>query len=280
MWVAVQEQPSFSEEVGVANNRRVRLKAPTGKVKIPTVDELSDWNWQQTEMSSDLAIKLGFAVGSVSASAQNRTLIAEFSRTATVEQDGRNASYGVAARLVVGVTKVEGSVSVTIPVLAAQAQLGHGEASVNLRVSGYVGDKLAGLLPTDVLMLNVDTYSSLTTKMSEIVKLIGSDRDKIRPKLLWLEGEDEGPAKVEDELARAVGSAYALTQIKEHKTLDESLTGYHDQDDQIALEAIRHTYGVLLPDGDESRAAEAGARAERLLDNYVVGKRHIWLGGG
>jgi hypothetical protein len=278
LWLAVNEEASFTEVVGVANSRRVRAKAPKKKPAIPGVDDLGAWRWQQTEMSSNLAVKLGFAVGSVSASTQSRTLIAEFSRSATVEVEGAHAQYGVAARLVVGVTSFEAKGALTIPVLAAEAQLGRSQASVNLTVTGYVGDGLAELLPTDILTLNVDTYSSLTTSISNIVKLIGSDRENVRPELLWVEAEDEGPAKIEDELTRAVGAAYALSQIRDSETLDEALNAYEDKDDLIAQEAIRHVYADLLPNDDQEKAAEASERATRLLDDYVV-KRRTWLSG-
>jgi hypothetical protein len=276
LWLAVNEKSRFDEVVGVANSRRVRVKSKKQTAARPKVDELGGWRWQQTEMSSNLALKLGFAVGSVSASAQSRTLLAEFSRSASVEVEDGLAQYGAAARLVVGVTSFEAKGTLTIPVLAAEAQLGRSQASVSLTVNGYVGDGLAELLPTGILTLNVDTYSSLTTSISEIVKLIGSDRENIRPELLWVEAEDEGPAKVEDELTRSVGTAYALNQIKNRKTVDSAVDGYEDKDDLIALEAIRHVYSILLPEDDPERAAEASERAERLLDHYVIKRRSTW----
>ena len=197
MWVAVAEQPAFTEIDGVSNKRRVHVKAPRGKLEKPTVGDLSTWSWQESEMSTDFAVKLGFAVGSVSASVQSRTLIAEFSRSTTIEQQGsRHAQYGVAARLIVAVESANAKASLTIPVLAAEGQVGQSRARVSLRVTGYGGNKLAELLPTDILTLNVDTYSTLTTSMNQIVTLIGSDEQNIDPQLLWLEGEDQGPASV------------------------------------------------------------------------------------
>jgi hypothetical protein len=224
-------------------------------------------------MSTDFAAKLGFSVGSLSASGRLRTLIAEFSNTVTVEdEEGRSARYGVAARLVVGATSFEGKAALSIPMLAAEAQLGRTQASVSMTVNGYNSDKLAQHLPTDIQTLNVDTYSALTTKMSEVVTLIGSDRENIQPMLLWVQADDEGPAAVEGELTRGVAMAYALTQLKKHKSLDESLSDYHDTDDTAAQEAIRHVYGALLGDDESSadRLDEAAAKADRLLDRYVV----------
>src|SRR3954452_3323907 len=167
MWLAVNNEMAVGEAAGVANGRRVRVKSPHKPTAPPKPDLLKDWRWEQSEMSSDFAAQLGFAVGSVSVSGHSRTLLAEYSNTATVEQDGQSARYGVAARLVVGATSVEGKTAVSIPVLAAEAQLGHTQASVNLSVNGYVGGELAELLPTDISTLNVDTYSALTTAMSK-----------------------------------------------------------------------------------------------------------------
>ena len=273
MWLAVNEEPAFDETEGVANQRRVTVKAPK-KIKPPAVEELGTWRWQQSEMSSDLAVKLGFAVGTVAAGYQSRTLIAEFSRSTTVDQeDGGRARYGVAARLVVGATNVDVKARLSIPVLAAEGSLGHGQASVSLTVNGYVGDELATLLPTDIQTLNVDTYSSLTTSINQIVTLIGSDKANVRPELLGVEAEDRGPVDVEPELVRAVGIAYALTQLKNGTPLHEALDDYHDNDDDVAQSAIRHVYGALLPEGEGNGRGVAQARAGELLDNYVVKRR-------
>src|SRR5688500_15563355 len=107
MWVPVNQE-SFTEATGVAYNRSVELRAPSAEPKqLPGADDLADWRWQESEMSTDLALKLGFAVGSASANVQSRTLIAEFSRSKTIEQDGCHAQYGVCARLVVAVTGVD-----------------------------------------------------------------------------------------------------------------------------------------------------------------------------
>jgi hypothetical protein len=64
--------------------------------------------------------------------------------------------------------------------------------------------------------LTVDTYSSLTTNMDQIVKLIGSDKENIRPTLLGLQArEDDAATAIKPMLRRAVGMTYALTRIKD-----------------------------------------------------------------
>jgi hypothetical protein len=82
-------------------------------------------------MSTDLAVKLGFALGSISANCKSRTLIAEFTRSATVEQDaGPSARVGVAARLVVVATEVDAKAAVSIPVLAEEGSTGRSKVSM------------------------------------------------------------------------------------------------------------------------------------------------------
>jgi hypothetical protein len=268
MWLAVQEQPPAEEAQGVANQRRVSVQAPT-ELKAPEEGaKLEDWSWQQSEMSTDLAVKLGFAVGSTSASYQSRTLISEFSRSTTVEQDdGSQIRWGVAARLVVGATKFDATAQLSIPVLAAEGSLGRSRATVSLTVRGYFGDELAALMPTDIQTLNVDTYSALTTKMDQIVKLIGSDHENIKPALLGIQAKDEGPAEVEPELSRSVAITYALTELKDGTGLEEALSRYHDADDPIAQQAIRDVYRAL---GEPDGGAVARAKATQLLDDYVI----------
>ncbi len=270
MWLAVNEEPSFGETEGIANQRRVTAKAPK-KTEPPPVEKLGTWRWQQSEMSSTLAVKLGFAIGGISAGYQSRTLIAEFSRSATVEQEeGGRGRYGVAARLVVGATSVDAKAQLSIPLLAAEGSLGRSQASVSLTVNGYVGDELAKLLPTDIQTLNVDTYSSLTTSMNEIVTLIGSDKANIQPELLGIEVVDKGPVDVDTDLTRAVGITYALTRLKDGRTLEEALEAYYDKDDEVAQSAIHHVYEVLVAEGDDDGHGVARARASDLLDNYII----------
>jgi hypothetical protein len=275
MWLAVQDKPAAETTVGEAGTKRVTVRGPS-KLHMPKVDELGDWRWQQSEMSTDLAAKLGFAVGTMSAGFKSRTLIAEFSRSTTIEQDdGVSARYGVAARLVVGVDDVDADASLTIPVLAAQGSLGHARATIGLTVSGYIGDGLAKLLPTDVQDLTVDTYSSLTTNMSQIVDLIGSDKDNIRPTLLGLQAKDDGPAVLEPELARAVGITYALTKLMDGASMEDAINAYHDDDDDVAKRAITDVYAALLPAGNDV----ARAHAKTLLDNYVLKGRRGGFAG-
>ena len=113
---------------------------------LPAAGDLSDWMWDQYRLESGIAGKLGFTVGSIEASRNARTLVAEFSRSKTVATGETIAWFGVAARLVVNVSGLEARANLALPFVAAEAQFNCAEAYASLRVEGYVGPEVLEVL--------------------------------------------------------------------------------------------------------------------------------------
>jgi len=135
-WVPITAQAHDEKRPEIAADG---LQVPeTGTIdptNVPEAKDLSDWVWDQYRLESGLSGKLGFGVGSIEASYNTRTLVAEFSRSKTIAADGTNACFGVAARLIVNVRGLDAKANLTLPIVAAEAQANRAEASANLRVS-------------------------------------------------------------------------------------------------------------------------------------------------
>ena len=111
---------------------------------------------------------------------RTRTVVAEFSRTKTVGQGGRQARWGVAARLVVNVIGVKATTNLTLPFVAAEAQYNRLEASASLKVEGYTGDDLGDVLPA-FSAFDVETYVKLLDALTALKARIAEDAEKISP---------------------------------------------------------------------------------------------------
>lgn len=184
-WVPITAQPSDEERPSVtADGVRVESTGTIPAQDVPTAGELNTWVWDQYRLESGISGKLGFSVGSVEASRNTVTLIAEFSRSKTAATDGMNACFGVAARLIVNVSGLDAKASLTLPFVAAEAQYNRAEAYANLRVAGYVGPDLGGMFP-DFTTFNVESYVTLMQSLSAMRKVIGANEEFIRPTRLW-----------------------------------------------------------------------------------------------
>jgi hypothetical protein len=235
---------------------------------LPAAADLATWVWDQYRLETTVAGKLGFSVGSVDASRNGRTLIAEFSRSKTVTSGDTNARVGVAARLIVNVTGIDAKANLTLPFVAAEAQFNRVEAYANLTVDGYIGPDVGDLFP-DFTAFDVESYVKLMESLSALRKVIGAHEDLIRPTRLWAwsEPQDDGP---DLRLTQGVATAWALTQIKDGHPREQALAKYRDRDDTVAHSMIESTYAEMLEDAQGAPSDEVRARARRLLDGYEL----------
>jgi hypothetical protein len=237
--------------------------------QVPTPADLDSWRWEQHRLETDLAGSLGFSVGMGKGSRNSRTLVAEFSRSKAVAAGDGFARYGVAARLVVNVKNLAANTNLTLPFVAAQAQYGHLEAYADITVEGYAGKEAGDLFPP-FSTFDVETYAKMMDALTAMKGAIGENEDKIRPVQLWAWGDvpDEG---LDAKLARAVGTAWALTALAGGHSLAEAVDAYRDADDVIATSAVEALYGALeISDRDAKPSAEMKQRAKRHLDGYEL----------
>jgi hypothetical protein len=267
-WVPITAQSPDETRPEIAADG---LRVPeTGTVEdVPEAKDLSDWDWEHYHLESGLSGKLGFSLGSIEASYNTRTLIAEFSRSKTIATDGTRACFGVAVRLIVNVSGLDAKANVTLPFVAAEAQFNRAEATANLRVSGYDGPDLGEKFP-EFGTFDIESYVKLMQSLTDISKVIGAKEEHIRPTRLWAWAETEADA-TDRRLTEAVGTLWALTQIGKGHPRAYALAEYRDQDDTVAKGAIEQTYADMLRDDEVDPSEESRARARRLLDGYELG---------
>lgn len=273
-WIPIPTQAHDEERPAVmADGVRVEATGTVGDQEVPKAGDLSTWAWDQYRLESNLSGKLGFNVGSVEASRNARTLIAEFSRSKTVATDGTNACFGVAARLIVNVSGLDAKANLTLPFVAAEAQYNRVEAYANLRVAGYADPKLGDMFP-DFTTFDVESYVTLMQSLSQMRKVIGANEDLIHPTRLWAwdNAKTEAPDR---RLSEGVATAWALTQIEEGHPREKALADYRDSDDEVAQAAIEQAYADMLGHDEVTPSEESQAKARRLLDGYAM-RNHPW----
>ncbi len=274
-WIPIPAQAQNEERPPVmADGVQIEATNTVRDQEVPKAGDLSTWAWDQYRLESNLSGKLGFNVGSVEASRNARTLIAEFSRSKVVATDGASACFGVAARLIVNVSGLDAKANLTLPFVAAEAQYNRVEAFANLRVAGYADPKLGEIFP-DFTTFDVESYVTLMQSLNEMRKVIGANEDLIRPERLWAWDKAE-TEELDRRLTEGVATAWALTQIEQGHPLEKALAEYRDRDDEVAQAMIERTYADMLHDEVEP-SEESQAKAKRLLDGYAM-RKHPWWG--
>lgn len=208
----------------------------------PKAEELSDWNQYDYDLDARMAAKLGFGFGGLNISSSQRLLVREFTRSKVCSgEDGKRYRYGTAVRLIVKVNNIAGGGSLTLPFVAAETQFGRMEASSSLKVIGYVGSQLAGILPP-FRTFNVDAYAEMSTKMNEVKRLIGEDVENVRPEKLGVEVDSD---EQQMDVKEALGLIWGLTCAAKGKSCKEARDEYPDREDPSAIRGIQAAYDRL-----------------------------------
>jgi len=267
-WLPVSSLPDGVERPETQAGPFVLAAMPSIEEPPPKL-KLSDWRWEQHQLDSDVAADLGFSLGAARAGRKSRTIVAEFSRSATSSVGGAVSRWGVSARLIVKVAEVDAGLNLTLPVVAAKAQVEGLEAYASMRLEGYRGEDASALFPA-FGTFNVENYVRMTDALNQMKDAVGATDELIAPTQLWrlVKSQQQAP---EVRMRQGVGTAWALSQIKDGHTCAKAVSGYRDQADDVALNAIRQTYLELVdPDESATTDATARARARTLLDGYEL----------
>lgn len=158
-------QGAFTAQVSSSGAKRIKPKIST--------DMLDRWDVQTHKYGADLAVKVGFLASLFSGSGESVSagVIHDAKRFCIRKlKDGREVQFGVAVRLSVALTRLEVEADLSIPNLAAAAQLGMSDSRIGISVEGYFGP-IGDLLPTPE-DLNVENFARFTGATEEIQKRV------------------------------------------------------------------------------------------------------------
>lgn len=182
-----------SEYASLGTGEQVSHEAPTADV--PGNPVLDRWDVKTHTYKDEVAGKVGFLAGLFLGTAESVAagVVHEAKRyRLETTSKGRVVEIGISVRLSVATTTFNAKFDLSIPNLAAQAQLGMSEARIGISVVGFsgpVGDLLPA--PQD---LNVENFSVFTNAAKLIQKRIfGPDGvEFLVPTLLSFEENAEG----------------------------------------------------------------------------------------
>jgi len=138
---------------------------------------LDRWDVQTHKYQREIAMKVGFLTGLFSGSGKRVAagVVHEAKRYRREKTTAsRYVEIGVSVRLSVATTALNAEFELSIPNLAAQAQLGMSDARIGIAVVGYFGP-IGDLLPAPE-DLNVENFSKFTQAAKEIqARVFGPD---------------------------------------------------------------------------------------------------------
>jgi hypothetical protein len=159
--------------------------------------DLDRWDVQSHQYSTkaDVETSILARLLSGSAKASNYGLVQEAKRFCIqTSENGRRVEFGTAVRLSVAVLSTDFNLSLTLPNIAAKAQISNLQARISLSVDGYVGP-LGEMLPAPD-NLNVENLNIYTTAFKSIQAMVFGQQGLtfISPTLLGYHSKDDPKA--------------------------------------------------------------------------------------
>ncbi len=248
------------------------MAAPSAPAELPkSIDDLKIQVSRTYDLSVSAAAKLSIPViGSVSGGVNRRVVVLERAAYKEIADGETKIHYGYAIRLAVTVNKLSLDTKVTLPFLAASAEIGTIEAKWVLQVSGLAGKKIdeVSITPTE---LNVETF--VLAKQS-LVSLIAAVRDpgtSFEAQAIEVIKPADG---VDAEYLFSIGRVYALGRLEKGVTRMQALRDLGTSRSEI-VDAVVDTYrdfAGLTSDMDHP-SAEVRSKAISLLGPVKVTPR-------
>jgi len=269
----VQELLTAPRESVGAGLQLAGLGGPPGRTP-PGPDlpaKLDDCN-QQLSRTYDLSVSAAGQVsipviGSVSGGVNRRVVVLERTAFKEIPQDGRRYQYGYAIRLAVTVSKLSAEMKLTLPFLAASAEVGQIEAQWQLQVIGLAGTKInaVSIPPTE---LNVETFVLAKQSLTALIGAVDDPTTKFSPELIAV------IQPFEAELPSAVAKAYALGRLERGRKLKDAMADLKMGRDEwrgTIAQVYEQVAGIMADDQVPSEQAKAAA--SRLLGGAKVDPR-------
>lgn len=150
----------------------LHFATPPGLTVPANLNELNETISRTYDLSVTAAGKLNIPViGDVSGGYSRRVIVLERSAYRSIEHSSTKYQYGYAIRLAITVSQVDSSIKLTLPFLAASAQVGRIEAKWTLQVVGLSGSEIDKvMLPPQEL--NVETFVTAKQSLSKLIDAV------------------------------------------------------------------------------------------------------------
>lgn len=209
-----------------------------GLNSIPTsLDQLNNQVARSYDLSVQGAIEIGIPVaGSVSGGASRRVIVLERAAYREVaNQDGTKTQWGYAFRYCVLVNKFDASMKLTLPFLAASAQVGSIEAQWWMHSAGLSGPKIdvAIGVPSE---LNVETFVLAKQALEKLLAAVRDPSTQFTAAALATQTSEE---KRLNDYRAAIGRAVALDAIADSVSIDRVIPRLVDP---VVIESVRATF--------------------------------------
>jgi hypothetical protein len=227
-----------------------------------TLDELGELESSTYDLGVTSALKVSIpVVGSISGGADRRVVVYEWTRFKQIpDAGGVLYRYGYVARFCLTVSKWNVGMSVSMPFLAAQAELGTVQASWLMQVRGLVGKAIDRVvLPPQAL--KVETFVLAAQSLEAVVSAIHDPSTRFVPEVLLAVIDPSSP---EHEYWLASVKAFALHSISRGRTCEEAQARLSTTD-LAALEAVRDVYTALGVAGATSPNEDSRQKARDIL---------------
>ncbi len=264
----------MSEEIDIFEGCGTSAFIPCGPVKelrflplssgIPaTIDELGMLHSRSYDLSVTAAGELNIpTVGSFSGGYNRRIVVLEKVAYKRVQSGDEEHQYGYAVRLCVTVNKWDAGAKISLPFLAASAQLGEINAQWTLQVMGLAGLKVdeAMIPPTE---LNVETFVIAKQSMEKIIAAVRDPQTTFAAELIARVTPVDKKLR---ELKLAAAAAFGLTCVERGRCLAEARTRL-DTLDSETNDAVTGVYEQLLgsPNSGDKPGEDARRKAREIL---------------
>lgn len=235
---------------------------------VPTrLDELNNQVARSYDLSVQGAIEIGIPVaGSVSGGASRRVIVLERAAYREVANpDGTKTQWGYAFRYCVLVNKFDASMKLTLPFLAASAQVGSIEAQWWMHSAGLSGPKIdvAIGVPSE---LNVETFVLAKQALEKLLAAVRDPSTQFNAAPLATQTSEE---KRLNDYRTAIGRAVALDAIADSVSIDRVIPRLVDP---VVIESVRATFrefaNVQVP--TDSISPFVRQQAQQLLGRVEV----------
>jgi hypothetical protein len=250
--------------------RRGSADPPTTGIPT-TLDELPVALTRSFDLSVTAALSLNIPViGSISGGFSRRVVVSErVAYKALASTDGSVYHFGYALRLCVTVSRLDSSMKLSLPFIAASAEVGNVAAAWMLQVLGLTGPRIdAVTLPPREL--NVETFVLAKQSLEALMAGVRDPTTRLSAQIVAVDTTEDARDRA---LQLAASETYALSRIERRSTLADAIARL-DADDLMMLDAVVDVYTIFVgPDPTMKPSEAAAAKASALLGRVDAGPR-------